>query len=397
VLVELLEHPPPGFRVEPVEAILGGLGYRYARGFTERIQGKAISGEGEDRIDVAHGDIFFGLDFNTVTTVEQSNYLKRISEQGVKVVFFLHDLLSVERPDVFVRGNEANFRRWLKLISEFDGVISNSKSTMDSYARWLKVNRPRSCNVPELDWVHLGSDIESSLPSRGLPAGAVDVLRLMESKPTFLMVGTVEPRKGYRQTIDAFEQLWRQGLDVNLVIVGHHGWKVDALVSRIRSHAEFGVHLLWLEGISDEYLAKVYAASDCLIAASEAEGFGLPIVEAARHGLPLIARDIPVFRELAGEHALYFSGMQSNNLADAVEHWLHLCERGEHPRSTGIRWLTWKETAARIVEILLRDACPGPAAPARLGTLSPGFDSSDFTYHRIPDKPAANVFPRAVS
>ena len=47
-----------------------------------------------------------------------------------------------------------------------------------------------------------------------------------------------------------------------------------------------------LQGISDEYLEQVYAASTCLIAASINEGFGLPLIEAARHGIPIVARDI---------------------------------------------------------------------------------------------------------
>ena len=61
---------------------------------------------------------------------------------------------------------------------------------------------------------------------------------------------------------------------------------------------EIGNRLFWLEGISDEYLEKIYDAATCLIAASEGEGFGLPLIKVAQHKLPIIARDIPVFREV---------------------------------------------------------------------------------------------------
>ena len=109
------------------------------------------------------------------------------------------------------------------------------------------------------------------------------------------MVGTIEPRKEHAQTLAAFEQLWEEGVNANLIIVGQQGWLVDAFGSNVRHHPELSKRLFWLEGISDEYLEKVYKTSTCLIAASEGEGFGLPLIEAAQHKLPIIARDIPVF------------------------------------------------------------------------------------------------------
>jgi glycosyltransferase involved in cell wall biosynthesis len=96
----------------------------------------------------------------------------------------------------------------------------------------------------------------------------------------------------------------------------------------------------------------VYKASACLIFASEGEGFGLPIVEGARHGLPLLLRDIPVFREIAGPHATYFTGTAPADLAGAVAHWLDLRERGEAPQSSGIRIQTWAESAEQLKGVL---------------------------------------------
>ena len=62
----------------------------------------------------------------------------------------------------------------------------------------------------------------------------------------------------------------------------------------------------------------------CLISPSEGEGFGLPLIEAAQHATPIIARDIPVFREVAGDHAFYFDGLEASALADAIHQWLAL-------------------------------------------------------------------------
>jgi glycosyltransferase involved in cell wall biosynthesis len=167
------------------------------------------------------------------------------------------------------------------------------------------------------------------------------------------MVSTIEPRKGHAQTLAAFEALWEEGHQINLVIVGKRGWLVDDLVARLSNHPAKGRTLFWLEGISDEYLEKIYSAGTCLIAASEGEGFGLPLIEAAQHHLPMIVRDLPVFREIAGEHAFYFQGMSESDLAKSIRAWLQLFERSEHPDSKAMPWLTWEESAKQLQAVLL--------------------------------------------
>ena len=169
------------------------------------------------------------------------------------------------------------------------------------------------------------------------------------------MVGTIETRKGHAQVVAAFENLWAHGIDANLVIVGRQGWNVDEFINRLRHHPELGRRLFWLEGISDEYLEKIYATCTCLIAASEGEGFGLPLIEAAQHKLPIIARDIPVFREVAGNHAFYFSGKEPTDLAGTVVRWLELHESGKNPDSDGMPWLSWRQSTERLLSIILEN------------------------------------------
>ncbi len=170
------------------------------------------------------------------------------------------------------------------------------------------------------------------------------------------MVGTVEPRKGHVQAFAAFEQLWAKNVDVNLVIVGKAGWGVEGLAEVLGQQAEQNDRFFWLQGISDEYLERVYGASSCLLAASLGEGFGLPLIEAAQKGLPILARELPVFREVAGDHAFYFKGDAAEDLAAAVEAWLLLEQEGKAPPSTGMEWLTWKQSAEQIGRVMLDDA-----------------------------------------
>ena len=193
----------------------------------------------------------------------------------------------------------------------------------------------------------------SSPPTHGLRPDAKAVLSAILARISFLMVGTIEPRKGHAVVLEAFNQLWQSGHELNLVIVGKQGWMVDAFLEQLRSHAEYNKRLFWLEGISDEYLESVYAASTCLIAASYGEGFGLPLIEAAQHRLPIVARDIRVFREVAGEHAFYFSGTSPEDLACALQRWLALYEAGRHPVSGRMPRLTWEQSARQLLQIVL--------------------------------------------
>ena len=166
------------------------------------------------------------------------------------------------------------------------------------------------------------------------------------------MVGTIEPRKGHLQTIKAFEILWRSGQEIILVIVGKRGWLVDELVAYIESHPERNKRLIWLEGISDEYLEMIYSNCTCLIAASECEGFGLPLIEASIYGIPIIARDIPVFREVAGDNAYFFESSNDVGLAEEVNDWLKQYHSNRHQPSNGIKYLKWHESAQAFTSIL---------------------------------------------
>lgn len=89
--------------------------------------------------------------------------------------------------------------------------------------------------------------------------------------------------------------------------------------------------------------------------ASEGEGFGLSIVEGARHNKPLILRDIPVFREIAGEHAFYFSGLEPSDLSTAIELWIELRGKGNIPVVDGIECLTWDQSAEMLLQCLIKE------------------------------------------
>lgn len=347
ILKELLKNPPEGYVVEPVYATSDRIGYLHANNFIAQFCG--VSCDLEDTIiDYRAGDIFFGLDLQAHVVTFQKLYLKSIWRDGVKVIFLVHDLLPISLPDYFDPGTDLIHSQWLLTLAEFDGVICVSKTVADEVKEWISKNAPSRISRFKIDWSHNGADFEESVSSKGLPDEANCILHELAHFPSFLSVGTIEPRKGQTQILEAFELLWGQGLQVNLVLVGKRGWMVDSLIEKIMTHPELGKRLFWLAGISDEYLEKIYAACACLIAASLGEGFGLPLIEAAQHKLPILARDIPVFREVAGDHACYFRGNNPSALAEAISEWLQMFQLGTYPRSDKMPWLTWRESAEHL-------------------------------------------------
>jgi len=352
ILYELLNNPPAGLRIEPVYATSEQEGYFYARNFTMNFLNCPQRYLLDELIEYYPGDMFIGLDLQPHTIPVQQYFYQKLRRHGVKVQFVVYDLLCILKPQFFVEGAAKGHSRWLEVVAESDGAICISRAVADEVAEWIANATQPKHSVFHISSFHLGANIDNSMPSTGLPNDAKDILKLIYEKCSFLMVGTIEPRKGHLQTLLAFEQLWLNGVDVNLVIVGKQGWMVENLIEQIQNHSELGERLFWLNGISDEYLEKVYAVSTCLVAASEGEGFGLPLIEAAQHKIPIIARDIPVFREVAMDYAYYFQG-GADDIAIAVTQWMTLFRENLAPSSESMPWLTWSESTKQLLNEVL--------------------------------------------
>ena len=354
ILLALHHKTPHGYELCPI--FFDGFRYLHAKSFMAALtkQPKKVQRASFDEVaEFNQDDIYLGLDLNPGLTVKLHEMYQHWRALGVQVYFVVYDILLVNRPDWAPEEAAVGLKTWLASVSQVaTGLLCISESVANDVRLWLDRHPPKRHQLPNIASFHLGADVENSAPSTGLPADAAQILKSIHSKRSFLTVGTLEPRKGHLQTLAAFELLWQQNVDVNLVIVGKKGWMVDELMQRISTHAEFGQRLFWLEGISDEYLQRIYQASACLVSASEGEGFGLPLIEAAKQGIPILTRDLPVFREVAGNHAFYFTGLAAEDLAAAVKDWLNLQLNHQVPNSKLIPILTWAQSAAQLVKNL---------------------------------------------
>jgi glycosyltransferase involved in cell wall biosynthesis len=282
------------------------------------------------------GDIFLGLDlvFNNV----QHETLLSWRKSGVRIFFVVYDLLPMSHPEYFPQPAVTSFGQWAEMTTKYDGILAISSTTASEYRRIF----PNLNHDFLLETFELGSDSTTErvhLRPQQTPVVANNEIQ-------FIMVGTIEPRKGHLEVVRAFIKLWDEHKLVRLTIVGKWGW----LSQRDRKYLEDASlkfpKLQILTDQSDSELAGHYEKSHCLIAASYAEGYGLPIVEASQHGIKVFARDIPIFREVALEGASYFNTAQS--LDEQILDWIEEFKAGEAADSNLIPTTSWKVASTRL-------------------------------------------------
>ena len=138
--------------------------------------------------------------------------------------------------------------------------------------------------------------------------------RLGILRPPVLAVGTIQPRKNYVRLIEAYARAIEGMADPPpLVIVGRQGWGFDEVLAR---PGDLGIEarVMFAGQLSDVEVGALMRSALLLAAVSVAEGFGLPLVEAMYSGLPVLAADIPPFREVAGNAALFVNPLSTADI-----------------------------------------------------------------------------------
>lgn len=351
-----LGSPPGGWRGEAVRIRDGQLRHTYTRPLS--LLKLAPLDLPEVPLDVRADDVLLCADIYPSITSAEFEELRRLRLSGLRIVLVVYDLLPLRYPQYF-RDDISKLvtENWYsKMLGIADAVLCISQFVADDVTAWLD-EEPRLRNKPlPIGFAHLGADFQNDSrreESQGQSSPAtLAVLDNVRKRPSVVMVGTVEPRKGYPQVVAAFEELWKADENLNLIIIGKQGWKMDEFADQLRRSPELGKRLHWLHGCSDAEMRALYSASSGLIMASHNEGFGLPIVEAFQADLPVLARDVPVFREIAGENARYFSGDAPHELAAVLRSWV---ANGFTPRPSSGSEFTWDNCYQKICKAIFED------------------------------------------
>ena len=320
--------------------------------------GKIITGNGyvtrffgeekgaEYILTLQQGDKLLLLDSSWEYANDFSNILNLTKKNNIPSFAVIYDLIPIQYPELVTSPVFAKiFHSWHDMVlQKADSILCISRTTADVVEQYYKKMQFKRNQPLKLYYFHMGADIPS-----GAQTVRNEIREFTQAGKTFLMVGTLEPRKGHMVVLESFSKILKENnKDCRLLIIGHNGWKNDEIRNQINL-PEFKGRVLWTEDATDEELRWAYANADALIAASKDEGFGLPLVEAAHFGLPIICSDIPIFREVTQGHADYFNAMDSDALAECLMHWL---QTDTHPDSKSIHIYTWQESAQEILDII---------------------------------------------
>ena len=297
-------------------------------------------------VTAGYGDMFLGLDLSAHLLPRYRSQLRGWRANGATIHLIVYDLLPLTRPEWFSRQTCARFRRWFEVLTnDADQALCISDQVSRDLCEELATRG--AFDRPAVGRLHLGADISASIPSTGISNAEARLLDGLRFRPAILMVGTIEPRKGYEIALAAFEHLWSGGRKdaPDLIIVGKPGWKTEELQRRIRSHPLNGRRLHWLDCVSDEALCAFYEGCRGVLMASRGEGFGLPLMEAAAYRRFILVRDLPVFREQQLPNVMYFEDDRPTALGDRL---MDLLKAGLHDAAS-VDLPTWAECVDRLL------------------------------------------------
>lgn len=280
--------------------------------------------------------------------------------QGTTVVVVIYDLIPITHPQFCVPAVVASFTAWIKqALPRADAVVAISSTIALELQQRLSSLTGDVERAPAVSHFWLGSDLDGeTAATKALDPALLQVCA--SAVPTYVYVGTIEPRKNHFYALSAFEALWSRGIDAHFLIIGRIGWHCEDFVRQVKAHPEFGHRLFMFNDAEDNELAHVYDSVQGLIFTSITEGFGLPIVEGLKRGLPVFASDIPVFREIGQQGVSFVDLHAPATLADALaDHIVHGAARLPAP----IAWLTWRDSALQLQERI--EECLASRAPAR--------------------------------
>lgn len=227
-------------------------------------------------------------------------YFRWLDERpDIDCVAMIHDLLPLQYPEYFLAADRDRHEKRLAFLARRGTAAIVSTSVVEQALRdHLRALGRR--DLPILT-AHLPVDSAFSAPVE------VRVVPAARQRPYFVVCGTIEPRKNHLLLLNVWRELAEQmGASApRLIIVGRRGWEIESVIDLLERCERLSPHVLEVNGLSTLELRALIAGAVAVLSPSFSEGFGLPVAEAIAGGVPVIASDIPVFREIGGPDVAY--------------------------------------------------------------------------------------------
>jgi glycosyltransferase involved in cell wall biosynthesis len=215
-----------------------------------------------------------------------------IATRPCRLAAIFHDAIPLKHPHITWPQSVARHPAYMKMLARFDrvwAVSAASREELLGFWRWQGL-----APLPPVEVLALGAD-SSATPRVTMPAAApVGRLRV-------LCIGILEPRKNQAFLLEICDDLWREGIDFELHVIGrvnpHFGAPVVARLQALqRVH---GARLQFHPEATDPEVEELYRGTRATLFPTVAEGCGLPLLESLWRGVPCLCSDLPVLRENA--------------------------------------------------------------------------------------------------
>ena len=230
-----------------------------------------------------------------------------LADRQWKPVYLVHDLIPISHPE-FCRPGEArrHRQRMSTVLESAAGVIVNSAATRNALAEFAR-REGRVAPPSQIAWLASPEQV----PAADLAA---------PSRPTFIMIGTIEGRKNHLLLLHLWEKLAKElgPATPKLVLIGQRGWEADEVFALLDRSPRLKGYVRELGRCDDATMLGWLDQARALLMPSFIEGFGIPVIEALQRGVPVIASDLPVFREIAGDIPLYLDPLDGHGWEAAV-------------------------------------------------------------------------------
>jgi glycosyltransferase involved in cell wall biosynthesis len=262
-----------------------------------------------------------------------------------KVIVTIHDLSFLLFPEYTSDIIYKHHSRWVPFSAKVsDHIIADSEQTKMDIVRLLGIS-PDKISV-----VHLAADERfAPLPeSEYLPV----IKKYNLPSKYILFVGNIEPRKNLPGLIRAFRAI-KNSVEEKLVVVGAKAWKSTPIFELVRE-LELMDDVHFAGYVDDADLPAIFNGASVLVLPSFYEGYGLPIIEAMRCGVPVIGSNVSAIPEIIGDAGFLIDPHNAEELSDAVKQMIKSPSVRRHYSQLALQraaHFSWKKTAQQTLEV----------------------------------------------
>jgi glycosyltransferase involved in cell wall biosynthesis len=244
--------------------------------------------EGNTKAIIPQGALFLNVTQNPTLIPRAGRFLE--TRPDIKAVFLIHDLIPIDHPEYFPPARQREFNTVLTVILRHaSALITTSASVRGRLAQEIDKR-----GLPQVPILLAPLPVSPGFEITGMCQNKFTDARYV------VMVGTIEPRKNHWLILQLWRDMIRNGDNPpKLVIVGARGWGAEFVHQMLERTPDFAGHVLHLSGMSNEGLRHVMSHARALLMPSFVEGYGLPIIESAALGTPVISGNHPVFKEVS--------------------------------------------------------------------------------------------------